>query len=232
MRTVTERPPDDAGVHHGLAFTLWRPAGAPDGSVLVLHGASSCKESHHPFARACRAAGLAALCFDQRGHGASTGVLGGGALGDVARMAALLPPGPLAVRGSSMGGYLALVSAASIGARAVVAICPASADMLVRGLREDAFEFRADRPSLAALFQSHDVGEAATALEVPVLLLHAEGDDQVPVEHSRELARRLRAPGSRLIAVPGGHHRSIQRDPELQGIEVRWLARTLRGRSE
>jgi len=60
---------------------------------------------------------------------------------------------------------------------------------------------------------------------VPLLLLHAEGDEQVPVEHSRELARV--APRARLLAIPGGHHRSIQHDGELQGESLRWLTKNL-----
>ncbi len=39
----------------GLAYTLWRPAGEIAGGVVVLHGAGSSKERHHPFARACKA---------------------------------------------------------------------------------------------------------------------------------------------------------------------------------
>jgi alpha-beta hydrolase superfamily lysophospholipase len=58
---------------------------------------------------------------------------------------------------------------------------------------------------------------------MPVLLLHAEGDEQVPVQHSRELAKHLAAPGSRLITVPGGHHRSIQHDHELQAVSLRFI---------
>lgn len=27
--------------------------------------------------------------------------------------------------------------------------------------------------------------------------------------------------------MPGGHHRSIQHDPELQGVALRWLERAL-----
>jgi pimeloyl-ACP methyl ester carboxylesterase len=227
MPLAAHRPPDEAGVHLGLAWAMFRPAGAPRGSVLVLHGAGSAKENHFGFARACAGAGLAALCFDQRGHGESEGALGAGAIADVVAMAALLPPGPLGLRGSSMGGYLALVAAAAAGAAAVVAVCPAGAEGLRRGLRGDEFGFRADRPALEELLATHDAGAAAAALDVPVLLLHAEGDERVPVEHSRELARMLRAPGSRLIAVPGGHHRSIQHDAELQGVSVRWLARAL-----
>ena len=60
-----------------------------------------------------------------------------------------------------------------------------------------------------------------------MLLLHARGDEQVPVQHSRELAPHARAPGSRLIEVPGGHHRSIQHDEELQAVSLRFLARAL-----
>ena len=33
------------------------------------------------------------------------------------------------------------------------------------------------------------------------------------------------AQGSRLIEVPGGHHRSVQHDPELQAAAVRFLVR-------
>jgi alpha-beta hydrolase superfamily lysophospholipase len=227
MRTAAPRPPDEAGVHEGLAYTLWLPSGPPAGSVVVLHGASSHKESHHPFARACRDTGLAALCFDQRGHGESEGALGGGALDDIALGAGLLPPAPLALRGSSMGGYLALVAAGRVGARAVVAVCPASAAGLRRGLATGRFDFRADEPALTTLLADHDEVAAAAALEIPVLLMHAEGDEQVPVEHSREIAGVLRHPGSRLIVAPGGHHRTMQHDAEMVGASVRWLGRAL-----
>ena len=66
-------------------------------------------------------------------------------------------------------------------------------------------------------------------LDVPLLLLHAEGDEQVPVEHSRELAAL--APNARLLAVPGGHHRSIQHDGELQGESLRFVRGAFAGRA-
>ena len=152
--------------------------------------------------------------------------LGAGVLDDVAAMAALLPAGaPLALRGSSMGGYLAIVAAEHVAARAVVAICPASAEALRRGLRSGALDFRADAGPLDAFLAEHDDLLAIGALELPLLLLHAEGDERVPVEHSRELARA--APDARLIALPGGHHRSVQHDGELQGEALRWLDKVL-----
>ena len=93
-----------------------------------------------------------------------------------------------------MGGYLALVSAAAAQASAVVAICPAGAESLRRGLTEGRFDFQADEPALHAFLAAHDERDAVAALDVPVLLLHAEGDEQVPVEHSRELAQLMPLP--------------------------------------
>jgi pimeloyl-ACP methyl ester carboxylesterase len=127
-----------------------------------------------------------------------------------------------------MGGYLAILAAPLVRARAAVAICPASADGLRRGLdQEDRFSFAADRPALRAFLDEHDLTAAARRLTMPLLLLHAEGDERVPIAHSRELAEVVTVPGSRLIAVPGGHHRSIQHDEELQAVSLRFIGHAL-----
>jgi alpha-beta hydrolase superfamily lysophospholipase len=232
---VTPVLPSEVGAHDGLAYSLWLPegGGAPRGGVVVLHGAGSCKENHHDFARAALGAGLAAIVFDQRGHGASEGAMDGRVIEDIASVATILRArlgsrsAPVALRGSSMGGYLAILAAPAVQARAVVAICPASAEALRRGLADGAFEFGVDTDALDSFLSSHDLHAAVADLDVPLLLLHAEGDERVPVEHSRELAERMRDPRSRLITVPGGHHRSIQHDPELVATALRWLVRVL-----
>jgi uncharacterized protein len=226
MRSVHVEPPAEIGVHAGLAYALFLPAGKPLGGVMVLHGATSCKESHFDFARALRSHDIAAVAFDQRGHGATGGALDGRALDDIGAIASLLPPGPLGLRGSSMGGHLALIAAAPLGAVAVVAICPAPAEGLLRGLRDGRFEFDADVEALETLLIGHDATQAAAELGEGLLLLHAEGDEQVAVEHSRQL--HAAAPASRLITVPGGHHRSVQHDHELQAHSVRFLAKAFR----
>jgi pimeloyl-ACP methyl ester carboxylesterase len=190
--------------------------------MVILHGAGSCKESHFDFARAARAAGLVAVAFDQRGHGESAGALGGRLLEDVGTMSELVPR-PLALRGSSMGGYVALLAAGRLEADAVVAICPAGAEQLLRGLRARSFEFRFDEGSLEGFLLEHDLMAAVEDLRTPMLLLHAEGDEQVPVEHSVALHRAARMDHKRLIALPGGHHRSIQHDAELQGESLRFV---------
>jgi uncharacterized protein len=134
---------------------------------------------------------------------------------------------PIEVRGSSLGGYLAIVAAAASEAHAVVAICPASAEGLRRGLARGNLGFEADAQALDAFLEAHELGDAVQALEIPLLILHAEGDEVVPVALSRELSRRLRSPQSRLVTVPGGHHRSIQHDPELHAASIRFIETAL-----
>ncbi len=51
--------------------------------------------------------------------------------------------------------------------------------------------------------------------------MHAEGDEQVPITASAQL--HAAAPESRFVRVPGGHHRSIQHDGELQATSLRWM---------
>ena len=109
----------------------------------------------------------------------------------------------------------------------MVAICPASVAGLRRGLARARFSFPADRVALSELLDTIELEALLDALQAPVLLLHAQGDEQVPIEHSRELAPHAHAPGSRLIEVPGGHHRSIQHDEELQAVSLHFLARAL-----
>jgi pimeloyl-ACP methyl ester carboxylesterase len=237
MRTVRAQPPIETGELDGLAWARFAPRGddtrpAPAG-VVVLHGADSRKENHYDFARACAGGGLAALAFDARGHGESPGPYDGRALDDVARMADLLRERAgverIGLRGSSMGGYVALAAAGAARAAAVVAICAASAVGLGVGVRARRFGFDVDRDSVLAMLGDHDETEAARALDaagIGILLLHAEGDEVVPVELSRALHRA--APGSKLVVVEGGHHRSIQHDAELQGVAVRFLARSMR----
>ncbi|HTE59202.1 MAG TPA: alpha/beta fold hydrolase [Solirubrobacteraceae bacterium] len=207
-----------------LAHAHDRPDGDPWGGLVILHGAGSRKENHADMARAAAAAGLVAVRYDMRGHGASGGLLDGRAIEDVAAAAALLPAGlPVALRGSSMGGYLALVAAAEVGAAAVVAICPAPAPLLADGLRTGRLELAADAAAVEALLAAHPLEEAVAALDAPVLIQHADGDEQVPVAGSRALAAALRHPASRLDVMPGGDHRSVQHDPAAQAAALAWL---------
>lgn len=223
MRVVHVDPPE-LGVHDELAYAAFRPADAPRARVVVLHGAGSAKESHFGWARECRKHGFAAVCFDMRGHGDSPGELDDRALEDIASMATIAgdPSVPLVLRGSSMGGWMALAAGAQLEAAAVVAICPAPGADFVRSLRAGELpEFAVDVDAVARLVAGVAEQRAAAQLGTRLLLLHASGDDTVPVEASREL--HAAAPGSRFVEVPGGHHRSAQHDGDLQAFALRWV---------
>src|SRR3954453_20834004 len=221
------------GEHDGLSYALFLPEGAPRAGVVICHGAGSAKESHFDFARTARDRGLAALAYDARGHGRSAGALGPGLAGDALAMCDLLREHApaVALRGSSLGGFTAIMAAAAshgtVGA--VAALCPAPGSLLARGLRNDELEgFRADREQLERWLESVDLTDAAASLgpATALLLMHARGDEQVPYTVSEELYAAAAEP-KRLLVMPGGHHRSLQHDVELQNESLRFVERAL-----
>jgi alpha-beta hydrolase superfamily lysophospholipase len=221
------------GEHDGLAYALFLPAEEPAAGVVVVHGAGSAKENHFDFGRLVRANGMAALCFDQRGHGRSGGEWGPTAFGDVLAMCDLLRSHApaVALRGSSMGGFCAIHAAAiDGGVAAVVAICAAPEDFLLRALRSEEDGFRVDRAASERWLATLSLRDAAARLspDTALLLLHAQGDERVPYAVSEELAAVAGEP-KRLLVVPGGHHRSLQHDLEMQSISIRFIARAAGG---
>jgi len=205
--------------------------------MVIVHGAGSRKENHGDFGRACAAAGWAAIAYDQRGHGASEDGMSPGALEDVAAIARFLAATDgvdaerICARGSSMGGFMAIHAAARADeVAAAIAICPAQEANLLRGLRRETLEMRLGPDGTAPLeawLERLDVGEAIERMGAkPLLLIHAEGDEQIPWQSSRELYERASEP-RRLIVLPGGHHRSAQHDAEINGVALRWMEKAL-----
>jgi pimeloyl-ACP methyl ester carboxylesterase len=202
--------------------------------MVILHGSGSRKENHGDFARLCAAGGWAAISYDQRGHGDSADEMSPAALGDVAKMARFLAshdrvdPARICVRGSSMGGFWAIHAAATSDAIAgAIAICPAGEEHLRRMFAAMTLPFRtseAGREALAAWLGEHDLREAAELMgSKPLMILHAAGDERIPSDFSEELHARKPEP-KKLIVLPGGHHRSVQHDQEMQSLALAWLA--------
>lgn len=196
-----------------LAAAYWTaPPGAP--GVVVVHGLDSRKENHADFAEVCNGAGLAALTLDLRGHGASAGTLDAGAVDDVIVAAAALADrghARIGLRGSSLGGMLALAAAPRApGVGCVVAICPA---------RPDALAVRLADPWPRSI-RLEDVVRDGRGIARG--FWHAAGDERVPWAATSVLAER--APHPRMLRIVlGGHHGSLQHDPRIQAETCAFL---------
>src|SRR3954470_15412016 len=149
MEYASPLQPAETGRSNGIAWCLWLPdeairpdRGDPVPAVMILHGAGSRKENHADFARAATAYGFAALTFDNRGHGETEGDLGASVIDDLGGLARMLAERPdvnaerIGVRGSSMGGLMALhLGASSPSVHAVIAICPAAEWMIAEDVQ-------------------------------------------------------------------------------------------------
>ncbi|MEE4275982.1 MAG: alpha/beta fold hydrolase, partial [Thermoleophilia bacterium] len=139
-----------------LAAVLYLPHTHPRGALLVCHGAGSRKENHVIMAEQAVAAGLAALLFDFRGHGASGGAMDDHgsddviAAGDALRRLSGAPW--VAARGASMGAMLLVLAARRRPdlLRSLVLLCPADGPSLLRGLDRAAGPDRRSGPPPAA----------------------------------------------------------------------------------
>jgi len=222
----------ELGTRDGLAYALFLPPVEPRAGLVICHGAGSAKESHFDFARAAVAYDMAALAFDARGHGRSEGRFGPSAVDDALSMCGLMREHTprLALRGSSMGGWCAIHAAAQDGMTdAGVPSCPAPEDYLLRGLRSGRLEgFEADEEALEPWLEGLDLRRAVASLSprTALLVLHARGDEQIPYTVSEELFEAAGEP-KRMLVLPGGHHRSIQHDLELQAEALRFVERAV-----
>lgn len=186
----------------------------------MLHGFGSCRANHGGYAARLAAAGINTLALDLRGHGDSGGTADVGMVDDViAALDWLAAEGAraLGVRGSSLGGFLALHAAVRhIGVRAVAAICPAHQDGLAhrRGLT-----WALDMPLQDAVAREDGIARG---------YWHATGDELVPWQWSQQLFGLSPHP-RRLRIAPGGHHRSLQNDPTVHADTIAFLSKHLSG---
>ena len=228
-----------------LAANLYLPKAGREWArgIIVCHGFGSCKENYADFGATAAGAGMAALIMDLRGHGESGGALDANIFNDVA--AALLylqrrpevNPTNIAIRGASMGGWLALHTAAHlVDMSPVIAVCPINetlfsvlvdeVSMVQRGHASalvGAKPPRVDVNSILGLIYRLDVDKAARRIAPrPLLLIHAEGDEIVPFHVSQRIYAQAREPKT-LWLLPGGDHRFAQHDPGIDARILDWI---------
>ncbi|HVZ07385.1 alpha/beta hydrolase [Rhodopila sp.] len=180
----------------------------------------------------CAARGQAMLRFDYSGHGASSGDFLQGTIGTWAAdaLAAIdaLTAGPLILIGSSMGGWIALLTALARPARVTGLIGIAAAPDFTQRLMWDSMtpaeqatlrrdgvlhvpsQYGDPTPITMKLIEDgarHHVLTGAMPIRCPMRLLHGQADPDVPWELALRIAEQAETADVRVILVKDGDHR-------------------------
>ena len=180
-----------------------------------------------------RAAGVDFLRFDYLGHGASSGRFEDGTIGrwaeDAVAVLDALTEGPQILIGSSMGGWIMLLTALARPERVAglvgVAAAPdftetlmwqqfspeIQATMARDGVYYEPSEYSAEPYAITMELivegRNHLLMGAPIPISCPVRLIHGLADPDVPWQLSRDLVDRLAASDVEITLVKGGGHR-------------------------
>ena len=208
------------------------PGRAPTVVFLPGYRSDMAGEKATTLAAFCAARGQALLRFDYSGHGVSDGAFEDGTIGIWARdaLAAIdaLTEGPLVLVGSSMGGWIALLTARArpdrvaglVGIAAAPdftealmwqAMAPAErATLLHEGVLRVPSQYGEPYAITRALIEDgrdHLLLGAPIAVTCPVRLLHGQRDPDVPWETALRITERVTSEDVRVTLVKDGDHR-------------------------
>ena len=180
----------------------------------------------------CAARGQAMLRFDYAGHGASGGRFEEGTIGgwtrDTIAILDRLTSDRLVLVGSSMGGWIALLTASARPARIAGLLGIAAAPDFTEALMWNAMTAgeRARLLSDGVLYAPSEDGDpypitraliedgrdhlilgGPIAITCPIRLLHGQRDPDVPWETALRIAERVEAEDVRITLVKDGDHR-------------------------
>ena len=232
------RPAPRLGEHDGLSYALFLPEGAArDGRADPPRRRARPRRATSTSRAWPWRTGIAALAYDARGHGRSDGAFGPGAIDDVLAMLELLR----GWRGVDAGGRARLEHGRLPGDPAARprrrrrrggrhlpgARGPAAAG---RALRTAS---RASRPTARRSWPGcrrsdvHDGGRARSARAPRCSCSTPRATSRCPTRCPRSSTPSPREP-KRLLILPGGHHRSLQHDLEIQAESLKFIERAVR----
>ena len=190
----------------------------------------------------CREQGIQFTRFDYYGHGESDGSLEQGTIGrwrdDALTLLDEITSGQQLIVGSSMGGWIMLLTALARPDRVAGLVGVAAAPDFTRRLREQRLDdeqrrqlqqtgycdmpndydeaYRISRKLLEE-GDDHLLLETGIPIEVPLRLIHGQCDEDVPWEISLNIARQLDGDDVEVQLVKSGDHR-LSGESDLQRL--------------
>jgi uncharacterized protein len=248
------RTPDQLGLRYDdVYFTSgdgtklhgwWLPAaGKAIGTVLFLHGNAENISTHVANVAWLPKEHVNVFLFDYRGYGISSGEVDlDGALADVEsalQKLALLPEvneHGLVIFGQSLGGALAADAAANSAYRTKLRA------VILEGSFASYRQIAREKLSgfwLTAIFKwplslfvsdSHEPAAALAELKpIPILIIHGERDDIVPVEHAKNLYAAAEEP-KQIWMLPNVGHIQALTVPEYRQRFLQYLIKVFAGK--
>ena len=229
---------------NGASIAYHKLAGKSPG-VVFMTGFMSDMEGGKALAleQLCRDRGHAFLRFDYQGHGASSGAFADGTIGLWAEDALVafdaLTEGPQVLVGSSMGGWMMLLTARArpdriAGLVGIAAAPDFTEDLLPQSLTEEHLEtiekegvvvipsdYEDPYTITKGLLEeggNHVLLTSEIPLDCPVRLLQGMEDTSVPWERALKIQERLRSEDVEVILIKGGDHR-LSEDHDLERLK-------------
>lgn len=242
-RMPEERAEDEPITLRGWWIPRLAQSDGPGAAIVVVHGLDSNRtrdpDVYMPLIRDLRDAGFSLALFDLRAHGESDGeVMSAGyyerydVLGamDVAESTYGIPAGRIGVLAFSMGGAASLLAATEEPRLRAMVIDSSFANIndlfavevgdrtplpaWTLGVLQPGMEI-VGRVRYGFRLSALKPEEFVNELDFPILFVHSEDDDRIPVEHSERIVAAATHPLTRLLTFPsGGHSMVFSEHPE------------------
>jgi uncharacterized protein len=198
------RASDGAPVH-----ALYFPAAEKRPTLVVFHGNGSTIGDDTDLADALHSRGLGVLLVEYRGYGVSRGSPkpseSGLYLDATTALDALEQRGVrrdhVVLWGLSLGTGVATEMASRGRGAALILLAPFTS------IRAMASHYAPVLPTSLIVDERFDTLEKAPKIQVPVLVIHGDADEVIPVAMGKEVAGAF--PKAKLIVVHGGHHNDL-----------------------